>query len=180
MSHRAPHQDEDLYDITTAASVAEAEMLEAANADRAKTKEAAAQAHPATTSGKDTSATTTTATAFPPVDIFASPSHWTLHFSVAGARKGDVAVAWDEGRSAVVVKGVVNLPGGRGGQEGLGSLVASERRVGGFERVVEVPPVVVARGEGKGGVGVDGRGVESWLEDGVLVVRVPKKGGGGA
>jgi HSP20 family molecular chaperone IbpA len=192
MSHRTPYEEEDLYDITTAASVAEAEMLETANAERAKIKEAAAQTHP-TTSGKDTTTTTTTttttnppATAFPPVDIFASPSHWTLHFSLAGAKKGDVAVAWDEGMAGVVVRGVVNLPGG-GEQVGLGSLVASERRVGGFERVVEVPPVVAAGGEGgekgegkRGGKGgVDGRGVESWLEDGVLVVRVPKKGAGG-
>lgn len=176
MSAPREKEEQDLYDTTIAASAAEADILEAANANKASPHP---HSHPHPHPTSSTSGKEDTTTPFPPVDIFASPSHWTLHFSVAGAKKGDVSVAWDRVMSAVLVRGVVNLPSGGG--EGLGSLVASERRVGGFERVVGVPKVskVVGGDSGEGGgdgdgKGVEGEGLESWLEDGVLVVRVPK------
>ena len=163
-SNPCHEQYEDLYDTTAAAAAAEAEIIEA---------NAAAAAHQTKTSTQHPQAQTQTITApggtdeqhnapFPAVDIFSSPSHYTLHVSVPGAKAGDVSAELAASGQAVVVRGVVRRP------EGLGELIKGEERVGRFERVVALPGVA-------GGLGREG-GLRSGVEDGVLVVKVPKEG----
>jgi HSP20 family molecular chaperone IbpA len=162
----APDHEEDLYDITTAAAAAEAEILERNAGDAAEAK-AEAGAGPETTALAGQSGSHKF---YPPVDIFATPSNWTVQFTIPGAKKEDVSVRWDRGNSAVVVKGHVACPGE---EEGLGKVVSRESTVGDFARAVRVPP---AEGDGEKGE-VDGEGIESRLEEGVLIVTVPRRKG---
>jgi HSP20 family protein len=101
----------------------------------------------------------------PPIDVFSTPTSYILHVALPGAKKEDVGVNWD------AEKGVLNLAGVvyRQGDEGfLKSLAQAERKVGVFERTVKLPPGAEEKEE------VDGDGITAKLEDGVLVVTVPK------
>jgi len=93
-----------------------------------------------------------------------------LHVALPGAKKEDVGVNWDVEKSELNVAGVVY----RGGdEEFLKGMVSGERRVGVFERAVGLPPAAEAR-EKKDEVEIDGDNITAKLEDGVLVVMVPK------
>ena len=101
----------------------------------------------------------------PPIDIFSTEKDYVLHVALPGAKKEDVGVNWD------AEKGVLNLAGvvyRQGGEEFLKSLSKSERKVGVFERTVKLPPGNEEKEE------VDGDAITAKLEDGVLVVTVPK------
>jgi HSP20 family protein len=104
----------------------------------------------------------------PPVDIFSTPTGWTIHLAIPGAKKQDVAVHWDADNSLLVVSGIVYRPGD---EQFLSGMVSGERRVGLFERKIELPP---AGGEGQVKDEVDGNRITAKLEDGVLVVVVGK------
>lgn len=102
----------------------------------------------------------------PPIDIFSTDSHFILHVALPGAKKEDVGINWD------VEKGVLNIAGviyRQGDEEFLRSLTQSERKVGVFERSVKLPPGVNDEKDE-----VDGDAITAKLEDGVLVVTVPK------
>lgn len=84
-----------------------------------------------------------------------------------GAKKEDVGINWD------VEKGVLNVAGviyRQGDEEFLKGLTQSERKVGVFERGIKLPPV----GSSDEKEEIDGDAITAKLEDGVLIVRVPK------
>jgi HSP20 family protein len=105
----------------------------------------------------------------PPVDLFEQPDRWVLHFALPGAKKEDVGVNWDADRSVLCVSGVVHRPGD---EEFIRGLVSGERIVGLFSREVGLPPA--GQGKGQGKEEVDAEGIVAKMEDGVLVVTVPK------
>ncbi|KAK6582384.1 hypothetical protein PZA11_004792 [Diplocarpon coronariae] len=109
----------------------------------------------------------------PPLDIFSTPSAYILHLALPGAKKQDVGVNWDTEAGSLHIAGVVYRPGSN---DFLKTLRTGERKVGVFERAVKLPPAGwegrVEDGEVDGEV--DGEGISAKLEDGVLVVTVPK------
>jgi len=101
----------------------------------------------------------------PPIDTFSTPTAYILHVALPGAKKEDVGVNWD------AEKGVLNLAGvvyRQGDEDFLKTLSQSERKVGVFERTVKLPPGNEEKEE------VDGDAITAKLEDGILVVTVPK------
>lgn len=109
----------------------------------------------------------------PPLDLFEQADRWVLHLAVPGAKKEDVGVHWDADRSVLGISGVVHRPGD---EEFLRGLVgAGERRVGLFSREVRLPPVTAGEHAGPGAKEeVDSEGITARMEDGVLIVTVPK------
>lgn len=105
----------------------------------------------------------------PPVDLFEQPDRWVLHFALPGAKKEDVGVNWDADRSVLSVSGVVHRPGD---EEFIRGLVSGERSVGLFSREVGLPPAGQDKGDSKEEVNAEG--IVAKMEDGVLVVTVPK------
>lgn len=102
----------------------------------------------------------------PAVDLFNTLSHFIVHVSLPGAKKEDVAVDWDIETRSLKVSGIVYRPGVD--EEMLNALVRDERKVGFFERKIQLDET---RFEGKVDDEAD---ITAKLEDGVLVVRVPK------
>jgi HSP20 family protein len=102
----------------------------------------------------------------PPVDIFDTDRAFVLHVALPGAKKEDVGVSWDPEAGALRIAGVVHRPGD---EAFLRALATAERRVGVFERSIPLPPTgTSSRDE------VDAQGITARMEDGVLVVTVPK------
>jgi HSP20 family protein len=101
----------------------------------------------------------------PPIDVFSTEKAYVLHVALPGAKKEDVEVNWDEDKGVLNVAGVVYR---LGDEEFLKTLAQSERKVGVFERTVKLPPADAEKEE------VDGDMISAKLEDGVLVVTVPK------
>lgn len=111
----------------------------------------------------------------PPLDLFEQGDKWVLHVAVPGAKKEDAGVSWDADRGVLSVSGVVHRPGD---EEFLRGLVSGERSTGLFSREVRLPP---AMGSGGGGrqessskEEVNAEGIEAKMEDGILIVTVPK------
>lgn len=102
----------------------------------------------------------------PPVDIFTTESSYVVHAALPGAKKDDIGVNWNPDTNTLSVAGVVHRPGDEAFLQGL---VSAERRVGVFERNITLPPAGVADKDS-----VDGLGITARMEDGVLVVVVPK------
>lgn len=101
----------------------------------------------------------------PPIDVFSTPAAYVLHVSLPGAKKEDVGVNWDAEKSELNVAGVVYRPGD---EEFLKTLSNRERKVGVFERNVKLPPGDEEKEE------VDGDNITAKLEDGILIITVPK------
>lgn len=101
----------------------------------------------------------------PPIDIFSTETAYVLHIALPGAKKEDVGVNWDAEKGELNVAGVVYR---KGDEEFLKTLSTGERKVGMFERSVKLPPGSEEKEE------VDEEGIMAKLEDGVLVVTVPK------
>jgi HSP20 family protein len=102
----------------------------------------------------------------PPVDIFDTEKAYILHVSLPGAKKEDIGVNWDADRSLLNIAGVIHRPGD---EEFLNTIASSERKVGMFERNVTLPPDGSERPEE-----VDASGISAKMEDGILVITVPK------
>lgn len=100
----------------------------------------------------------------PPVDVFATESAYILHIALPGAKKEDVGVNFDSDKGVLNVAGVVYR---HGDEEFLKTLTQGERKVGVFDRSVKLPPA----GEEDE---VDGDAITAKLEDGILMVTVPK------
>jgi HSP20 family protein len=105
----------------------------------------------------------------PPVDTFNTEAAYILHVALPGAKKDDIGVNWNPDVGELTISGVVHRPGD---EEFLKTMHAAERRVGMFERKVTLPPVGLA--EQRRDDVVDGMGITAKLEDGLLVVVVPK------
>jgi HSP20 family protein len=102
----------------------------------------------------------------PPVDIFSTERAYVLHVALPGAKKEDIGVNWDADSSVLNIAGVVYRPGD---EEFLKSLSSGERKIGMFERNVKLPP---AGAEEKDEI--DGFGITARMEDGILIITVPK------
>jgi HSP20 family protein len=101
----------------------------------------------------------------PPVDVFSTEKAFVLHVALPGAKKEDVGVNWDAEKGLLNLAGVVYR---QGDEEFLKTLSKSERKVGVFERTIKLPPGNEEKEE------IDGDAITAKLEDGVLVVTVPK------
>ncbi|KAI0966819.1 HSP20-like chaperone [Xylaria arbuscula] len=100
----------------------------------------------------------------PPVDVFSTEKSYVLHVALPGVTKEDIDVSWDGDK--VRISGVAYRPGN---EEFLNTLVSSERKIGMFERSVKLPPPGSSDNED-----VDGYGITAKMENGILVVTVPK------
>jgi HSP20 family protein len=101
----------------------------------------------------------------PPIDVFSTPAAYVLHVALPGAKKEDVGVNWDAEKNELNVAGVVYR---QGDEEFLKTLSKKERKVGAFERSIKLPPGEDEKEE------VDSDNITAKLEDGVLIVTVPK------
>ncbi len=100
----------------------------------------------------------------PPADIFDTPDAYVVHISLPGAKKEDVGVNWDADKSELNVAGVIYRPGD---EEFLKTLALDERKVGVFDRKVKL-------GSKANPANVDSDGISAKMEDGVLLVTIPK------
>lgn len=101
----------------------------------------------------------------PPIDVFSTETAYVLHIALPGAKKEDVGVNFDADKGMLNVAGIIYR---QGDEEFLKTLSQSERKVGVFDRSVKMPPMGEEKEE------VDGDAIVAKLEDGVLVVTVPK------
>lgn len=116
-------------------------------------------------STKDTSASKDFA---PPADVFDTEDAYIIHVSLPGAKKEDVGVNWDTDKSELSVAGVIYRPGD---EDFLKTLALDERQVGVFERKVRL-------GSRASPAMVEEEGMGAKMEDGVLVVTIPKRDSG--
>ena len=120
---------------------------------------------PETSNNKDGSRAAAESKDFqPPADIFDTEDAFIVHVSLPGAKKEDVGVNWDADKSELSVAGVIYRPGD---EETLKTLALDEREVGAFERKV-------ALGTKLSPAQVDAEGISAKMEDGVLIVNIPK------
>lgn len=121
----------------------------------------------------------------PPIDIFNTPEAFILHTALPGAKKEDIGVTWNPQSRMLRIAGVVHRPGDEAFLQTLTSV--RERRVGVFEREVKLPPEgdddnaekkkdgdAAAAAAEDVDVDVDGFGITARMEEGVLIVTVPK------
>lgn len=101
----------------------------------------------------------------PPIDVFTTEDAYVLHIALPGAKKEDVGVHWDAEKGILSMAGVVYR---QGDEKFLASLTKKERKVGAFERTMKLPLNEEDKSE------IDGDNIAAKLEDGVLVVTVPK------
>lgn len=116
------------------------------------------------TASKDAANNNTNKDFTPPADIFDTPDAYVVHVSLPGAKKEDVGVNWDADKSELNVAGVIYRPGD---EEFLKTLALDERNVGAFERKVKL-------GSKANPANVDSDGIGAKMEDGVLLVTIPK------
>ena len=100
----------------------------------------------------------------PSADVFDTTDAFVVHLSLPGAKKEDVGVNWDADKSELSVAGVVYRIGD---EEMLKTLAMDERQVGVFERKIRL-------GSRANPASVDADGISARMEDGILVVKVPK------
>lgn len=100
----------------------------------------------------------------PPADVFDTEDAYILHISLPGAKKEDVGVNWDADKSELGVAGVIYRPGD---EDFLKQLALDERTVGVFEKKVRL-------GSRASPAQVDVDAIAAKMEDGVLVVTIPK------
>ncbi|KAL8630581.1 hypothetical protein Q9189_003671 [Teloschistes chrysophthalmus] len=123
-----------------------------------------------TDNGNNTNASKTGASKdfSPPADVFDTEENYIIHLSLPGAKKEDVGVNWDADKSELSVAGVIYRPGD---EEFLKTLALDERQVGVFERKVRL-------GSRASPAMVDEDGMGAKMEDGVLIVTIPKRDAG--
>ncbi|KAL7913167.1 hypothetical protein GGI35DRAFT_279327 [Trichoderma velutinum] len=113
----------------------------------------------------------------PPIDIFNTPEAFILHTALPGAKKDDIGVTWNPQTRSLRIAGVVHRPGDEAFLQTLTGV--QERRVGVFEREVKLPPDGETEKKADGeeadlDVDVDGFGITAKMEEGILIVTVPK------
>lgn len=102
----------------------------------------------------------------PEIDAFNTPEAYIIHAIVPGAKKSDLNVTFESGSSTVKISGVINRPD-EVDEQMMESFIQRERRVGYFERTVELDR------DAK----VESDDMIAKLEDGILRVYIPKVGG---
>lgn len=103
----------------------------------------------------------------PPADIFNTPQAFVIHVALPGTKKEDIGVNWNPDSNTLNIAGVVHRPGD---EEFIQAMVSGERKVGMFERSITLPPPGVTTENED----VDGLGITAKMEDGILIVTVPK------
>lgn len=103
----------------------------------------------------------------PRADVFDTATQFIVHASLPGAQKSDISIEYDTEKSALFLAGVVYRPGVS--EELSNALVVKEREreVGVFDRKLRL-------GTAADRVHVDVDNITAKLEDGVLVVTLPK------
>ncbi|KAL8861565.1 MAG: hypothetical protein Q9178_002089 [Gyalolechia marmorata] len=104
----------------------------------------------------------------PPADVFDTEDAYIIHVSLPGAKKEDVGVNWDADKSELSVAGVIYRPGD---EDFLKTLALDERQVGVFERKIRL-------GSRASPAVVEEEGMGAKMEDGVLIVTIPKRDSG--
>ncbi|ODA83807.1 hypothetical protein RJ55_02323 [Drechmeria coniospora] len=102
----------------------------------------------------------------PSIDVFNTKDAYVLHVALPGARKEDIGLTWDSDNGTLNVAGVVHRPGD---EHFIQTLSVAERRVGMFDRHIDLPPAGAGEKEE-----IDASGITAKMEDGILVVVVPK------
>ncbi|KAL8673739.1 MAG: hypothetical protein Q9168_001846 [Polycauliona sp. 1 TL-2023] len=134
----------------------------------------ASHLNPSTTTNNDNNSTTTkdpkdpNKDFAPPADVFDTDDAYIIHISLPGAKKEDVGVNWDADKSELSIAGVIYRPGD---EDFLKTLALDERQVGVFERKVRL-------GSRASPAVVEEEGMGAKMEDGVLVVTIPKRDAG--
>ncbi|KAJ5697001.1 hypothetical protein N7536_007413 [Penicillium majusculum] len=100
----------------------------------------------------------------PEVDVFNTPETFVIHVPLPGAKKEDIELNWDPKAVEISITGVISRPGS---EDLVKTIALDERKIGVFERKVRLgsqmnPPKVEADS------------ISAKLEDGVLVIKVPK------
>ena len=103
----------------------------------------------------------------PRADIFDTPTNYTIHLSLPGAKKEDVGVDWDGENSVLRIAGVVHRPGVD--EEMLAHLTVNgrKRENGVFEKAIRL-------GTKRDPASIDVANISAKMTDGVLIVVVPK------
>lgn len=112
----------------------------------------------------DSSSTNNSKDFSPPADVFDTEDAYIVHVSLPGAKKEDVGVNWDADKSELSLAGVVYRPGD---EDFLKTLALDERHIGVFERKIRL-------GSRANPAQVDADAITARMEDGVLVVSLPK------
>lgn len=127
------------------------------------------------------SASTPDATFSPPVDVFDTQTAYLVHVSLPGAQKEDIGVHWDAEKNTLNIAGVLYRANGAD-HELVNQMIQWERPVGLFERSVRLPlpkrnvrvPINGEAARESSIEDIDADHIVAKLEDGVLVLTVPK------
>lgn len=117
----------------------------------------------------------------PPVDVFDTQTAYLVHVSLPGAKKEDIGVHWDAEKHTLNIAGVLYRANGAD-HELVNQMIQWERPVGLFERAVRLPlpqrnvrvPINGEADRESSIVEIDTDHIVAKLEDGVLVLTVPK------
>ncbi|SCO86076.1 uncharacterized protein FRV6_10203 [Fusarium oxysporum] len=102
----------------------------------------------------------------PPLDIFNTEKSYIIHIAIPGAKKENIGINWNANYSRLKITGVIHCPGD---EAFLSTLSSGERKVGIFERTVTLPAAGTHKRDG-----ADGLGITAKMEDGILVITLPK------
>ena len=100
----------------------------------------------------------------PPCDVFDTEDAYVIHVSLPGAKKDDVGVNYDADKSELSVAGVIYRPGS---EDFLKTLALDGREIGVFDKKIRL-------GSRARPSQVEIDEISAKMEDGVLIVRVPK------
>lgn len=100
----------------------------------------------------------------PEVDVFDTAETFVIHVPLPGAKKEDIELNWDPKAVEISITGVIGRPGS---EDVVKTIALDERKVGAFERKVRL-------GSRANPPKVDSDSISAKLEDGVLVIEVPK------
>lgn len=103
----------------------------------------------------------------PRADVFDTPSNYIVHVSLPGAKKNDVGVDWDGENSSLRIAGVVHRP--NVDEEMMKRLAVDgrKRENGVFEKSITL-------GTRRDPASINVAGITARMQDGVLIVTVPK------
>ena len=103
--------------------------------------------------------------------MFDTPQTFVIHVPLPGAKKEDIELNWDPKAVEISITGVINRPGS---EDLVKTIALDERTVGAFERTVGAFERKVRLGSRVNPPKVEGDSISAKLEDGVLIIEVPK------
>ncbi|PHH64537.1 hypothetical protein CDD81_4316 [Ophiocordyceps australis] len=132
--------------------------------------------HHHNTPPSSSSSSSTALSSPPPIDVFDTPVAYVVHLALPGTPRDDVVLAWHPDTSRLRISGCIRRPGD---DLFLDTLVVPGRPVGAFDHSVALPPAGASlplgvAAESDISAEVDADYITAKMEDGVLVVVVPK------